>query len=185
MKRKTILHLHISLAGLCLPFLIVYLITGILYTFGIKGDFVSSKETVSITQKFSLDQESIQREFTKILEEKKVKIPTGDITVRKAGTSWQAIWNGSDCEHILEPASEDNNYKLTLKHANWHRNLVQLHKAKGGMVFKIFAALMTLFVLSLFSLGLCLSLQSKVMRNEIGFSILLGTALLIAALMLS
>jgi hypothetical protein len=179
MKRKTILHLHISLAGLCIPFLLVYLITGILYTFGIKGDFVTKKEALHFSQTIEPKADVIESEFTKILQERNEKIPTGEITIRKAGTSWQAIWNGSDCEHILEPLAEAEKYQLTLKHVGWHRYLVQLHKAKGGMVFKVFSGLMGLFLISLLALGVSLSMSSKAMRYEIGFCILIGTLLLV------
>jgi hypothetical protein len=42
---------------------------------------------------------------------------------------------------IIEPTSQPLIAKLKVKNTSWHRQFVQLHKAKGGIPFKVYANL--------------------------------------------
>ena len=52
---------------------------------------------------------------------------------------------------VLEPTADRLTAKLTVKDTTWYRHLVQLHKAKGGQLFKFYAATLaiSLFVILL------------------------------------
>ena len=47
---------------------------------------------------------------------------------------------GTDIAELEEPTSDELFAKLTISETTWYRNLVQLHKAKGGQLFKVYAA---------------------------------------------
>ncbi len=74
--------------------------------------------------------------------------------------------------------------KLTVKEASWYRNLVQLHKAKGGNVFKVYAAFFAIVMGLLLLSGFMMAWQApKLKRLTLGaFVAGIGSFLLIAGL---
>ena len=65
-------------------------------------------------------------------------------------------WTGSSKDVILEPTDKKLIAKLTVKHTTWYRHLVQLHKAKGGNPFKVYAAILAISLALLLASGLTL-----------------------------
>ena len=62
--------------------------------------------------------------------------------MKTGGTSFKLEWTGSDKDVVLEPTADSLSAKLTVKDTTWYRHLVQLHKAKGGQLFKVYAAVL-------------------------------------------
>jgi hypothetical protein len=59
--------------------------------------------------------------------------------------------------------------QLTVKETSWYRNLVQLHKAKGGIVFKIYAAVFAIALGLILISGFIMAWQApKLKRLTIG-----------------
>lgn len=180
---KAILHTHILLAGVCTPFLILYMVTGILYTFGFKGDYVTTKEQLAPTVIDVSSPDKVREFLSSELQKRGRAIPAGAFNYKQSEGAWQATWVGSKGEHALKQ-TVDGGLELTMNDATLHRQLVQLHKAKGGTVFKVAAAIFTAFTLSLFALGLSLAMRTKGMRYEIAFGMGVGIfALFIAAVL--
>jgi uncharacterized iron-regulated membrane protein len=157
-QRKTLVDLHLIVGSFIIPVCLLFAITGSLYTFGIKGDYKSQSEVVTLPEALSTDLVLVQSFAEKLLKEKNIPFPTGSSGIKKVGTSWQFEWTGSKLDLVIDPTENPLEYKVNFKETSWHRSFVQLHKAKGGVVFKVFAAL--------FSLGLiCLLLTGWLMAN--------------------
>jgi hypothetical protein len=68
-----------------------------------------------------------------------VEPPSGQAKIKRIGSSFKLEWTGSNIDVVVEPTLQPLIAKLQIKNTSWHRQFVQLHKAKGGALFKDFA----------------------------------------------
>jgi len=127
----------------------MFLVTGGFYTWGIKGSYDSEVHMISLEKPLTQDQQHLETLTRQELGKLSVAVPSGAAKVKKGGTSFKLEWTGSDRDVVLEPTSDRLSAKLTIKETTWYRHLVQLHKAKGGQLFKIYAAILavSLFII--------------------------------------
>ncbi len=90
---------------------------------------------------------------------REIPLPSGKSKIKTAGNSFQLEWTGANLDVILEPGSEQSLADLKVKQTTSYRRLVQLHKAKGGIEFKVYAAVFTTALLTLLLTGLLMALQ--------------------------
>ena len=146
--------IHVFVGALFIPVILMFLITGGLYTVGIKGDYKSQKFDIPVSSPMGPDLNYLEPFVKNILVEKKYPFPSGNLSIKKAGTSWELEWTGTRMDLILAPTLDPYRATLTLKTTNAHRYFVQLHKAKGGIAFKGLAVLCALALLTLVTTGL-------------------------------
>ena len=120
---------------------------------GIKGDYKTQKFEIPLTQPIYPDLIYLEKFVKTILIEKNHPIPSGDLSIKKAGTSWELEWTGARMDLVLAPTQDPSQALLTLKKTTPHRFFVQLHKAKGGMAFKGLAVVLALALLTLVTTG--------------------------------
>jgi hypothetical protein len=127
----------------------MFLVTGGFYTWGIKGSYDSEVHMISLSKPLNQDQQQLQTLVEQELMELSIPVPSGNAKVKKGGTSFKFEWTGSDRDVVLEPTSDSLAAKLLIKETTWYRHLVQLHKAKGGQLFKVYAAILavSLFII--------------------------------------
>lgn len=176
---------HVLFAGFFLPVAIMFAVTGGLYTFKITGAY----ETRHAEKALVLGAEPKVDELQRIAQEWLMEIqglePSGTPSVRKLGTSWAFDWPGVRREFTFEPTTREGVYKATYKEASWHRIFVQLHKAKGGLPFKVLAAMMAIGLIFLFASGVAMAYLQPRLRRVLYISLAFGTALFIGAIALS
>jgi hypothetical protein len=68
-------------------------------------------------------------------------------------------WTGSSRDVVFEPTTDPLSYQLSVKETSWYRTFVQLHKAKGGVLFKVYAASLAVALFIILGSGLWLALQ--------------------------
>jgi len=69
---------------------------------------------------------------------------------------------------------------LQVKETSWHRQFVQLHKAKGGEPFKVYAVVFAIALLLLLVSGYTMAWQMPKLRKLTLISTLLGITVFIA-----
>jgi len=74
----------------------------------------------------------------------------------------------------LEPTSVPLVAQLIIKNTNWHRHFVQLHKAKGGITFKVYATILAVGLLFLLMTGFIMAWQLPKLRKMTFISTILG-----------
>lgn len=171
-----IVKLHVVLAGFFLTPAIVFAITGGLYTFSITGKYDS--QSASVTLDLPADpglsileataKDVIAKDFNGADE------PSGKTGLKKAGTSWQFEWTGSRADFTLEPTNEPGKFKANYKRTTWHRFFVQLHKAKGGTIFKVLAGGLAVAFILIFLSGVLLALKNPRLKPLLFVSVGLG-----------
>ena len=142
LNRATLVKVHMLLAAFIFPVALMFLVTGAFYTWGIKGSYYPEAHTISLDKPLSDDQQYLKSVVERELQKLSVTAPSGGDKVDKAGTSFKFEWTGSERDVVLEPTSDSLSAKLTIKETSWYRHFVQLHKAKGGQLFKVYAAVL-------------------------------------------
>lgn len=178
MKHSTkilVVTLHVLLGSFFLPFGLMYAVTGGLYTFETKGSYVTESFSVPLENPLPTDPQELLKLSAGILAEKQSPLPTGKASVKKGGTSWLYEWTGSQVDFILEPTSEPLVAKASIKRTTPHRFFVQLHKAKGGLPFKILAGGFSVALIVMFLSGVVLSLANEGLTRMMWVSSAAGT----------
>ena len=170
MNRALLTKLHLATAAFMFPAVLLFLVTGGLYTWGNKGAWI--EETVPVENAAplgSLDEAQMVALARDILATRDLPEPSGGLSV-ETGNEAGLTWNGARTE--IEIAASDGVTQATVREASFHRWMVQLHKAKGSTVFKVYATLLALVLAGLVFSGVVLGMQVKALRGlTIGSSI--------------
>lgn len=166
MSRLFLTKLHLLLAAFLFPAILIFLVTGALYTWGITGKVAESKSEVVLTAPLDPESESSLRKIAlDALNSAGLEAPTGKERVRKSGSSFTYEWTGSRRDVTVEPTDDALKATVTIKEASPHRIMVQLHKAKGGLIFKVYASLLALSLFLLVLSGLIIGWQTPILRK--------------------
>ena len=150
-NRTSLIKVHLILTAFIFPVALMFIVTGAFYTWEIKGSYISDVHMLPL-QKPLIDEQQVLVEIVgRELERLSLSRPSGRAKIKKSGTSFQLEWTGSEMDVVLEPTTDELVAKLTIKETTWYRAFVQLHKAKGGQLFKVYAAVMavSLFIILL------------------------------------
>ena len=172
MNRMFLIKTHMYLAAFIFPVALMFLITGGLYTWEIKGSYISQPYIISLQSPLTKNLKELQALTEQELEILGVPFPSGSAKIKKGGTSFKFEWTGSARDVVLEPTSDRLAAKLIIKETTWYRQFVQLHKAKGGQLFKIYAAILALALFSILLTGFVMAWQiPKYRRSVISFTV--------------
>lgn len=161
MSRLSLTKIHLWLAALLFPAMLLFLVTGALYTWGITGKTVNTETTVALAAPLNADDEAALRQIAGAeLAKAGLSEPSGKARVRKTGSGFTFEWTGSQRDVTVEPTDNSAEAKVTIKEASLHRMMVQLHKAKGGVLFKIYATILAVALFLLVATGLLIGLKS-------------------------
>jgi hypothetical protein len=181
--RTTLMKLHMLLAAFILPVAIMFLVTGGFYTWGQKGSYVSETVDLQLTEPLQADEALLAGLVTRELAARGLDTPSGSGKVKQAGTSYLFEWTGSDLDVVLEPTGEPLVAKMKIKDTSWYRHLVQLHKAKGGQLFKFYAAFFAISLLLILISGVTMAMQMPKFRGQALIAMAAGIAVFLAAIL--
>lgn len=180
LNRSTLMKAHSLLAAFILPVAMMYFVTGALYTWDIKGGYDTTTHELHL-------KNPIQGELTELielakeeLERQDIETPSGQANIKRIGSSFRLEWTGSNMDIIIEPTSQPLIAKLEMKKTSWYRQFVQLHKAKGGTPFKVYAAAFATALLLLLMSGFIMAWQVPKLRKLTLASASLGIVVFVA-----
>lgn len=165
---------HALLAAFILPVAIMFIVTGALYTWGQKGSYANDVYEIQLSAPLSTNLSSLQALAQDELIERSINTPKGKPKLKAYGDHFLLEWTGSSRDVILEPTKDPLIAKLTVKNTTWYRSLVQLHKAKGGVVFKVYAVVFSLALLAILTSGFIMAWQSPQLKRLSLITVLLG-----------
>lgn len=183
--RRNLIVTHTLLAAFFLPMGIMYAITGGLYGLGIKGTYTTAEHAIQLTQPLTADLAPLVTLVSGELTARDLAEPSGGAGVKKGGTSFFLEWTGSGRDVQLHPTDDPLVATLKIKDVTPHRYFVQLHKAKGGEVFKWFAAVWMVGLVLLFVTGGVMAFAAKPYRKLATVSAVAGFAAFIVFAFLS
>lgn len=179
-SRSLLMKGHALLAAFILPVAIMFFVTGALYTWGIKGDYDTTNHEIKLNTPIQAELSELVAIATKELKKRNIGEPAGQAKIKKIGDAFQLEWTGSKADIILEPTSNPFIARLQIKETSWHRRFVQLHKAKGGNSFKVYAVILAIALLLLLISGFTMAWQTPKLRKVTLASALLGIVLFVA-----
>lgn len=164
-NRSTLMKAHAVLAAFILPVAIMFFVTGAFYTWGIKGSYDTTTHELHLQRPIQDDLTSLVAITKNELKKQNISTPSGQAKIKTIGASFRLEWTGSDIDIILEPTSQPLIAKLEIKNTSWYRQFVQLHKAKGGVPFKVYAAAFAIALLLLLITGFIMAWQTPKLRK--------------------
>lgn len=165
MNRMKLMKVHVIVAAFILPVAIMFMVTGALYTWGVKGNYTSDIYEVQLSKPIQADVSELMKITQLELDNLVTSYPEGQPKLKVYGSHFLLEWTGSSKDVILEPTDNLLIAKLTVKYTSWYRNLVQLHKAKGGIAFKVYAVVLAIFIGVLLVSGFVLALQTPKLKR--------------------
>ena len=175
MNRVFLTKLHLIAAAFMFPAVLMFLVTGGLYTWGNKGEWRESTAQVEISQPIAaLDEAGLKAVAASALQERGLALPSGTTTMSGEGAEQSLSWVGARTEVAVKASDNPAVAEVAIKEATVHRWLVQLHKAKGSTVFKVYASALAIVLLMLVVSGVVMGLQVKPLRRLTVVSSLAG-----------
>ncbi|VVT12988.1 PepSY domain-containing protein [Erythrobacter sp. EC-HK427] len=166
MNRVLLTKLHLVAAAFMFPAVLMFLVTGGLYTWGNKGEWIESTQTVTLSQPYAeLDEAGLRAAAIDALEATGQPAPSGEASVDGEGAEQSLIWTGARSEASVAASADPMVAAVAVKEATVHRWLVQLHKAKGSVWFKLYATALALVLFLLVLSGVMMGLQVKALRR--------------------
>ena len=185
MNRLTLTKIHMILAAFMFPAALMFLVTGGLYTWGVTGDYATSEHPVTLTQPLTDDKDALVAVATAELDRLGLARPSGSPRVRSTGDAFHLEWTGSNADVLLHPTDQPLVATLEVKDTSWYRTLVQLHKAKGGTLFKVYAAALAVALFLILATGFVMAWQVPRFRRVTAIATAAGLASFAAAVALS
>lgn len=165
MDRNLLTKLHLAFAAFMFPAVLMFLVTGALYTWGEKGDWKGEDFTISLEQPLAADESALKAIALAELSKRDLPAPSGKASVTGEGGDLSLQWTGARTDVSISATENPLEADVSIKEATFHRWLVQLHKAKGSTVFKVYATLLAITLFLLVASGLIMGLQVKAMRR--------------------
>ena len=166
LNRLLLTKIHLWLAALLFPAILMFLVTGGLYTWGITGGTHDSASEVALAAPLDPEDEGAMKALAvAALDQAELEAPSGKSRVRKTGQSFAFEWTGSRHDVTVEPTTDPLVAKVTIKEASLHRMFVQLHKAKAGTPFKVYASILAVALFLLVATGLMIGLKTPMLRR--------------------
>jgi len=178
--RAQLINLHLIVASFFLPFAVMFLITGALYTISIKGSSVARQESVAITVPLPTELGPLVTAASAVLKQKGIAEPTGDASLRKVGGTVQLEWGGASRDVTFRQGASSTEAILEIKEHTAYRKLVQLHKAKGNVFAKAVSVVWAIGLALIFASGIPMAFASPKHRKIALISGALGFALFAA-----
>ena len=185
MNRLVLMKTHALLAAFIFPVATMFALTGSFYTWGLKGSYTNNLFEIALNKPLIADAAALTKLASSELKNLDITAPEGKPKLKKYGSHYLLEWTGSSKDLILEPTENVFVAKLTIKNTSWYRKLVQLHKAKGGGLFKIYAVIFAVALGLLLFSGLIMAWQMPKLRTATVVSFLIGFFSFIAFISLS
>jgi hypothetical protein len=145
-----------------------------LYSWGIKGSYSNDVYEVSLSKPLSAEVGELTELAETELSSLGIAIPEGKPKLKTYGSHYFLEWTGSSKDITLEPTDNSQSARLTVKNTSWYRNLVQLHKAKGGTAFKVYAVIFAVVLGILLISGFIMAWQTPKLKAATIVSSLIG-----------
>jgi hypothetical protein len=179
---KALILIHTALAAFFLPMGLMYAVTGGFYGLGITGNYSIEEYRLELDRSLPSELSGLVALAEDELRSRDLAFPTGNARIRRGGTSYYFEWTGTRRDVELHPTAEPNTAVFKVKDTSPHRFFVQLHKAKGGEWFKLFAATWMVGLVCLFLTG---GVMAFVARRHRPVAIVAGTLGLASFLLLA
>lgn len=165
LDRSILMKVHALLAAFILPVAIMFFVTGAFYTWGIKGTYNTSTYELPLQMPLQDEDVDLVSIVTQELKKKNIALPSGQAEIKRMDNAYRLEWTGANKDIVLKPTINPLIATLEIKNTSWYRQFVQLHKAKGGTLFKVYAAAFATAMLLMLVSGFMMAWQMPQLRK--------------------
>ncbi len=175
--RSFLMKVHLILAVFLLPVAVMFFVTGALYIWEIKGEEEKSKYQIVLEAPFSGSLDDFTTLTSQQLSDLGLSVPTGTPKIKQKEEGDMFEWSGSALNVTVKIDVKTSVAEMEVKQSSWYRHLVQLHKAKGGLLFKVYATVLSIALLIVLLTGFIMAWQVPRLRYLTVMSISSGLAI--------
>jgi len=177
LKRSQMIHVHMLLAALVLPILLMYLISGMLYTFDVKGHIKKQKIDIILAQPVPLRLDALAAITEKSLVQHHLPIPEGEMSLKKKKSSYLFRWG--DLKYTVSAETNKNAkvLKMIVRERGFLTQVMRIHRAEAGTAFKVIPSILFGGVLLVLLSGIYMALSISKFRKPVLYTMGCSTAL--------
>ncbi len=182
LNRLTLIKIHLLLAALSLATVLMFFITGILYTIDYEAENESFEHRVTEKQALKKDLDLLTGIVKRELAKLDIDVPMGEPEIErdKKRRSFKLYWSDRNMKVTLRPSTVNPAVAvIKIKQYSWYYRLMRLHKGSGGNIFILFTLISTIFVILVLISGVIIGLTSPALRRLTGISLALGLSFFI------
>jgi len=183
LKRSRIIYVHMLLAALILPILLMYLISGMLYTFDVKGHIKKQRIDIVLLQPVPLRLDEFAAITEKSLVQHDLPVPEGEMSLKKKKTSYLFRWGGLKYTVSVKTTKNPKVLKMTVRERNFLTQVMRIHRAEAGMVFKVIPSILLVGMLLVLLSGIYMALSIPKFRKSVLYSMGFSMVLLLIIFM--
>lgn len=176
-KHQKLVYFHMLLASFFTPAILLFLITGSLYTFDVKGKVSKQKFELKLEKPFEPNLAILTQTVSSFLQNKHLIIPDGNPILKKLKKGYKFYWSGLKYVVYFKAENANSIVHVSYKERSFLTQLMRIHRADAGIIFKTVSLLSVLGLVLVLVSGLYMAYTSK--RKKAAFvAFFLGFALL-------
>lgn len=164
-SRFKIMQLHMLLSSFVLPAVLLYVVSGALYTLDVKGSVAKQTFMVALEKPFEPNLELLTDVVEKTLVDKALILPNGDSYLKKSKDGYKFSW-GDLRYSVTAVAKQDTSLvEFTYRERSVLTQVMRIHRAEAGTAFKVVSIMAVLGLLLVFLSGLYMAYTMPKFRN--------------------
>ena len=140
---------------------------------------------IVLSQPLKYESEYLHQWLEDVLAIKSIDAPSGQGKMEGNAGNYYYQWAGSGHTVSVAPSSDPLIAQLSIEESSYYRYLVQLHKGKGGTIFKVYAAILAIGLVFLAFTGVLMALKMPKFRVLTQRYLIVGVLMFIGAALLS
>jgi hypothetical protein len=188
MKRNVFIKIHLVLAATILPVVLMYVITGALYTAEYKPSSHGEAFDVQLDAPLTRNVELLKSVVHKALIQRDIEDPDGKTKFKrdKKHGGKKFVWQGDNHTVSMWSHKDDRSIvSIEVSTPSWYKRLMWLHKAKASDAFDIFSIVVAIILIFVLITGVIVGLQVKLFRGLTLYSMGFGSLLFLAMMYIS
>jgi len=165
-SRFKIMQLHMLLSSFIFPAVLLYVISGALYTLDIKGSVDKQTFTVALEKPFEPNLEQLTGVIEEALVDKALVLPDGDSTLKKSKDGYKFSWGDLRYSVTGVIKNDTSLVQFTYRERTILTQIMRIHRAEAGTAFKFVSILAVLGLLLVFISGFYMAYTMSKFRNS-------------------
>lgn len=164
-SRFKIVQLHMLLSSFVFPAVLLYIVSGALYTLDVKGSVAKQMFTVALEKPFEPDLELLTRVIEKTLLDKALVSPDGDSYLKKSKDGYKFHWGDLRYSVTAVVKKDTSLVEFTYRERSVLTQVMRIHRAEAGTAFKFVSIMTVIGLLLVFMSGLYMAYTMPKFRN--------------------
>ena len=177
-SRFKIMQLHMLLSSFIFPAVLLYIVSGALYTLDIKGSVAKQTFTVVLEKPFEPNLEQLTGLIEKTLVAKALVLPDGDSNLKKSKDGYKFNWGDLRYSVSGDVKKDTSSVEVTYRERSILTQIMRIHRAEAGIAFKFVSIMAVLGLLLIFMSGFYMAYTMPKFRNPSLIATVLGVFIL-------